>query len=77
MLGNRRSNPANIRLNDSDLSIFLTQAGMELDLGAIAKGYIADKIAHLRIFEDENGRLNRSVQDIGGSVLLVSQFIVN
>ncbi len=36
--------------------------------------YIADKIAHLRIFEDENGRLNRSVQDVGGSVLLVSQF---
>ncbi|WP_274585691.1 D-aminoacyl-tRNA deacylase [Neisseria leonii] len=36
--------------------------------------YIADKIATLRIFEDENGKLNRSLHDTGGSVLLVSQF---
>ena len=36
--------------------------------------YIADKIAGLRIFEDEAGKLNRSVQDTGGAVLLVSQF---
>lgn len=36
--------------------------------------YIADKIACLRIFEDENGKLNRSLQDTGGAVLLVSQF---
>ena len=34
--------------------------------------YIADKIAGLRIFEDEAGKLNRSVQDIGGAVLLVN-----
>ncbi|HEX2687643.1 MAG TPA: D-aminoacyl-tRNA deacylase [Kofleriaceae bacterium] len=37
-------------------------------------GYIVDKIAHLRIFPDTFGKMNRSVLDVGGGVLVVSQF---
>lgn len=36
--------------------------------------YLADKIAHLRVFSDETGKMNDSVQDVGGQVLSVSQF---
>ena len=36
--------------------------------------YIADKVTGLRVFDDENGIPNLSVRDVGGAVLLVSQF---
>ncbi|MBQ2665095.1 MAG: D-tyrosyl-tRNA(Tyr) deacylase [Clostridia bacterium] len=36
--------------------------------------YIADKVIKLRIFADEDDRMNRSLEDVGGSVLVISQF---
>ncbi len=54
--------------------------GLLVYLGA-AKGdgpkdieYIASKLAGLRIFADDEGRMSKSVQDVAGSVLIVSQF---
>ncbi len=54
--------------------------GLLVFLG-VAKGdnnknadYLADKIAGLRIFEDENNKMNLSLTEIGGEMLIVSQF---
>lgn len=42
--------------------------------GASDLAYLVDKIVNLRIFADEAGKMNRSVLDLGGGVLVVSQF---
>ena len=52
----------------------LVLVGVGRDDGEPHATYLADKIRGLRIFEDEQGKMNRSVQDVGGSVLAVSQF---
>lgn len=36
--------------------------------------YLVEKIVHLRVFEDEQGKLNRSLLEVGGQIILVSQF---
>jgi len=48
--------------------------GVERGDGPADRDYIASKICELRIFPDADGRMNRSITDIGGSVLVVSQF---
>lgn len=42
--------------------------------GPAQVAWMADKLANLRIFPDEAGKMNRSVRDAGGGVLVVSQF---
>jgi D-tyrosyl-tRNA(Tyr) deacylase len=55
-------------------------SGLLVLLG-VAKGdgptdvdYVAEKLAALRVFSDETGKMNRSVADVGGALLVVSQF---
>ncbi|CAB5079875.1 D-aminoacyl-tRNA deacylase (EC [Olavius algarvensis associated proteobacterium Delta 3] len=48
--------------------------GVGQDDGPADADWLADKICHLRIFEDEAGKMNRSLLDSGGEMLIVSQF---
>lgn len=53
---------------------YMVLVGAEEGDGAADVNYCAEKIAGLRVFEDADDKLNLSVKDVGGSVLLVSQF---
>ncbi|MFZ0820947.1 MAG: D-aminoacyl-tRNA deacylase [Candidatus Acidiferrales bacterium] len=48
--------------------------GVGKDDTADASAYLAEKTAHLRIFADAEGKMNRSLVDCGGAALIVSQF---
>ncbi len=69
---------AEVQTDDSIIGSI--QRGLVVFLG-ILKGdpekdleYLANKIIHLRIFEDRDKKMNLSVRDLGGSMLIVSQF---
>ena len=53
---------------------FLLLVGVTHDDAMEDMEYLVRKIVQMRIFEDEDGKLNRSIQDIGGEILSVSQF---
>lgn len=53
---------------------WLILLGVERGDGDADASWIAEKVLNLRAFEDDQGKMNRSVVDVGGGVLVVSQF---
>jgi len=53
---------------------FLVLLGVAVEDTAEEARRIADRICGLRVFEDENGKMNRNLEAVGGQVLIVSQF---
>lgn len=53
---------------------FLVLLGVHADDGEAEAEKLASKITQLRVFEDESGKMNRSLADVGGTILVVSQF---
>ena len=62
------------RVNGAIAEGFLILLGIAPDDTAAHCKKLAEKILGLRVFCDENGKMNRSLSDVGGSVLVVSQF---
>ena len=73
------------RVTDADVSVdnkitgaigkgYVVLLGVEEGDGETDAEYMAEKIAGLRVFEDNEGKMNLSLMDIGGAVLSVSQF---
>lgn len=53
---------------------YVVLLGVAKEDTAEAADYLAEKVAGLRVFEDEEGKMNRSILDAGGEVLAISQF---
>ncbi len=53
---------------------YVVLLGVAREDDAAAADYMAEKIAGLRVFEDEDGKMNRSIQEAGGAILAISQF---
>jgi D-aminoacyl-tRNA deacylase len=53
---------------------FLLLVGVGADDDPAADARLAEKVFHLRVFEDDEGKMNRSLTDVGGEILVVPQF---
>lgn len=53
---------------------YVLLVGASDDDGDAQVDWVAHKIAHLRVFEDADGKMNRSILDVGGAILSISQF---
>lgn len=53
---------------------YVLLVGVEDSDGAKQIAWLAHKISNLRVFKDDNGKMNRSIHDVNGSILSISQF---
>ncbi len=53
---------------------FVVLAGVARDDTEADVNFLAEKVAHLRVFEDEERKMNRSILEVGGALLVISQF---
>lgn len=74
----QRVDKAGVRINNKEISSInegiLILLGIEKEDSQSDADYILDKTINLRIFEDDRGKMNRSLQDISGELMVVSQF---
>ncbi len=74
----QRVDEASVLIDEQTISRISTGAlvllGVEIDDTHKDVQFIVDKICHLRVFDDENGKLNKNLMDVQGELLIVSQF---
>ncbi|MDQ0214594.1 D-tyrosyl-tRNA(Tyr) deacylase [Oikeobacillus pervagus] len=74
----QRSKEACVKVQDEVIGQipfgFVLLVGITHDDSEKEASYLAEKIINLRIFEDEEGRMNKSLLDVGGHILSISQF---
>jgi D-tyrosyl-tRNA(Tyr) deacylase len=74
----QRVSEAGVRVDNCDISRIgngiLVLLGVGVSDSEVDAAYLAEKIVNLRMFEDEDGKLNRSLAETGGEMLVVSQF---
>lgn len=77
----QRVSRASVRVGDrvtGEIGLgFMVLLGVGVDDGESDATWMAEKIAGLRVFQDENDLMNLALQDVGGAVLLVSQFTLH
>ena len=72
-----RVSRASITINGGEGSMdkgFVVLVGVKPEDTVQEAAYLAKKCAEMRIFEDENGKMNKSLSDVGGSMMVVSNF---
>lgn len=76
----QRVSRASVRVGGRDIGAigtgFLLLVGFNAQDGPEQVEWMAEKVVGLRVFGDEDGKMNRDLRDVGGSVLVVSQFTV-
>ena len=65
------------KMNGSIEKGLMILVGIEENDGEEDVGWLAKKCVNMRIFDDERGVMNRSIQDVGGDILLISQFTLH